>query len=108
MRRPRQAGQLAGPSLRRTAAPTRYPAGRRAGGSSAHTPTVRTRGYRRQPDSAWLGSGSCERGYRPLTHTALDELPDSKTLRHLRSVLVATGALPARDEHLAQLERWIR
>ena len=46
-------------------------------------------------------------GQRPLTHAVLDELPASKTLTHLRSVLVATGALPARDEHLAQLERWI-
>ncbi|MEV5576373.1 hypothetical protein AB0L06_40620 [Spirillospora sp. NPDC052269] len=45
-------------------------------------------------------------GERPLTHEALDDLPDSKTLRHLRSVLVAAGALPERDEHLAQLERW--
>jgi hypothetical protein len=47
-------------------------------------------------------------GRRPLTHAVLDELPDSKTLRHLRSVLVASGALPARDEHLTRLERWIR
>ncbi len=47
------------------------------------------------------------RGQRPLTHAALDELPGSKTLTHLRSVLVGTGALPGRDEHLAQLERWI-
>jgi hypothetical protein len=47
-------------------------------------------------------------GHRPLTHAVLDELPDSKTLQHLRSVLVASGALPARDEHLIQLERWIR
>jgi len=46
-------------------------------------------------------------GLRPLTHAALDELPASKPLTHLRSVLVATGALPARDEHLIQLERWI-
>ena len=30
-------------------------------------------------------------GQRPLTHTALDELPASKTLAHLRSVLAATG-----------------
>ena len=44
-------------------------------------------------------------GRRPLTHAALDELPASKPLAHLRSVLVATGALPARDEHLAQLAR---
>jgi hypothetical protein len=47
-------------------------------------------------------------GDRPLTHAALDELPDSKTLRHLRSVLVSSGALPARDEILIRLERWIR
>lgn len=46
-------------------------------------------------------------GQHPLTHAVLDELPASKTLTHLRSVLVATGALPARDEHLAQLEHWI-
>jgi hypothetical protein len=46
-------------------------------------------------------------GTRPMTHTALDELPDTKPLRHLRSVLVATGALPPRDEQLARLERWI-
>lgn len=46
-------------------------------------------------------------GRRPLSHAALDELPASKPLDHLRSVLVATGTLPARDEHLAQLERWI-
>jgi hypothetical protein len=46
-------------------------------------------------------------GQSPPTHAALDGLPASKTLTHLRSVLVATGALPGRDEHLAQLERWI-
>jgi hypothetical protein len=47
-------------------------------------------------------------GDRPLTHAALDELPDSKTLRHLRSVLVSSGALPARDEILVRLEHRIR
>ncbi len=46
-------------------------------------------------------------GKRALTHAALDELPDSKPLRHLRAVLVATGALASRDEHLARLERWV-
>jgi hypothetical protein len=45
-------------------------------------------------------------GRRPLSHAALDELPASKPLTHLRAVLVATGALPARDEHLVQLEHW--
>jgi hypothetical protein len=46
-------------------------------------------------------------GRRPLTHAALDELPEAKPITHLRSILVATGALPVRDEHLARLERWI-
>jgi hypothetical protein len=46
-------------------------------------------------------------GERPLTHAALDELPDGKPLKHLRAVLVATAALPPRDEHMARLERWI-
>ncbi|MGH3736654.1 MAG: hypothetical protein ACRDT6_13740 [Micromonosporaceae bacterium] len=46
-------------------------------------------------------------GQRPLTHAALDELPDGKPLQHLRSVLVAAGALSPRDEHLIRLEHWI-
>ncbi|MGH3790548.1 MAG: hypothetical protein ACRDQ9_07045 [Pseudonocardiaceae bacterium] len=46
-------------------------------------------------------------GQRPLSHTALDDLTPSKPVEHLRSVLVATGALPARDEHLARIERWV-
>jgi hypothetical protein len=61
----------------------------------------------------WLSRGAPQAvltelgaGLRPLTHAALDELPPSKPLTHLRSVLVATGALPVRDEHFAQLERW--
>jgi hypothetical protein len=49
-----------------------------------------------------LGTGQC-----PLTHAALDELPDGKPLRHLRAVLVATGTLPPRDEQLTRLETWI-
>lgn len=46
-------------------------------------------------------------GARELSHSALDDLPGSKTLAHLRAVLVATGALPVRDEYLVQLEAWI-
>jgi hypothetical protein len=46
-------------------------------------------------------------GERPLTHEALDELPEGKPLEHLRSMLVATGALPPRDEQMARLERWV-
>lgn len=50
--------------------------------------------------------GELANGARPLSHAALDLLPPSKTLAHLRAVLVATEALPVRDEHLAQLEAW--
>jgi hypothetical protein len=46
-------------------------------------------------------------GQRALSHAALDELPASKPVEHLRAILVATGTLPPRDEHLAHLERWI-
>ncbi|HVL93300.1 MAG TPA: hypothetical protein VM264_08140 [Acidimicrobiales bacterium] len=52
---------------------------------------------------AALGSGELE-----ISHEALDGLPPAKWLDHLRQVLVATGTLPARDEALARLERWIR
>lgn len=69
-----------------------------------------------RPDTvlAWLNSQTTSvivrelaTGQRALTHAGLDELPDNKPLRHLRSVLVATGALPPRDEHLVRLEHWI-
>ncbi len=46
-------------------------------------------------------------GQRALSHAALDQLPTSKPIEHLRAMLVATNALPPRDEHLARLERWI-
>jgi len=60
----------------------------------------------------WLGKSTAAilrelaTGQRPLTHAALDELPDSKPLRHLRAILVATGTLPERDEHMTRLEAW--
>ncbi|MFJ6943263.1 hypothetical protein ACISU4_01140 [Streptomyces wuyuanensis] len=44
---------------------------------------------------------------RLLTHETLDELPASKAVSHLRSILVATSTLPTRDEYLTRLERWI-
>lgn len=50
--------------------------------------------------------GELASGARALSHAALDELPPTKTLAHLRAVLVATGALEERDEHVAQLEVW--
>jgi hypothetical protein len=46
-------------------------------------------------------------GRRPLTHTELDDLEQTPVLAHLRSVLVATGTLPPRDEHMALLEHFI-
>lgn len=46
-------------------------------------------------------------GQRPLSHATLDNLPPGKPVEHLRSVLVATQALPARDEQLARIERWV-
>jgi len=58
-------------------------------------------------DTATRTLGELAAGKRALTHAALDELPDNKPLRHLRSVLVATGALPSRDEHLTRLEQRI-
>jgi len=63
-------------------------------------------GWLRRPKVSALLAGLAA-GQRPLTHAALDELAACKTLTHLRSVLVATGSLPERDEHLTQLERWI-
>ncbi|MDQ0753941.1 hypothetical protein QF034_008172 [Streptomyces africanus] len=50
-----------------------------------------------------LGSGR-----RPLTHEALDELPERNVVEHIRSVLVATGALPKRDEQMVRLERHVK
>jgi hypothetical protein len=42
-----------------------------------------------------------------LDHATLDQLRPVKAAAWLRAVLVANGALPARDEYLASLERWI-
>ena len=47
-------------------------------------------------------------GRRELSHAELDDLHPSAVLTHLRSVLVATGTLPARDEQMARLERFLR
>lgn len=47
------------------------------------------------------------RTHADLTHETLDALPPGKPLEHLRSVLVAAGALPHRDEQMSRLERWI-
>jgi hypothetical protein len=49
-----------------------------------------------------LASGELE-----LTHEALDELPETPSLVHLRDLLVSSGALPERDPYLARLERTV-
>jgi hypothetical protein len=41
------------------------------------------------------------------THEALDALPPGGTRDHVRTMMVATGALPARDERITDLEHWI-
>lgn len=46
-------------------------------------------------------------GQRQLSHAELDALPRRTMLVHLRAVLVAAGALPARDELLVRLEGFI-
>ncbi|MGH3304671.1 MAG: hypothetical protein ACRDOK_23945 [Streptosporangiaceae bacterium] len=62
----------------------------------------------------WLTSGSAARtilaeisqASGPPGHGTLDRYLPSRAARHLRKILVAGGILPARDERLAELERW--
>ena len=42
-----------------------------------------------------------------LTHQALDGLPQTRALAHLRQTLVAVGALPGRDEEMTRLEAFL-
>ena len=44
---------------------------------------------------------------RPITHDALDELLPNRAVQAMRAALVAKNVLPARDEQLAALERWL-
>ena len=61
----------------------------------------------------WLNKAGVRRtlqavaAHRAVTHETLDALPPGRTLVHLRSMLVAAAALPARDERLTALETWI-
>ncbi|MCX4405895.1 MULTISPECIES: hypothetical protein [unclassified Streptomyces] len=44
----------------------------------------------------------------PITHEYLDQLPhQQRAIQHIRSTLVAAGALESRDEYLAALENWL-
>ena len=63
--------------------------------------------------AAWLDKSAAPAILRALgdgdelTHEALDALASGKTVEHLRSVLVAVGTLPERDEQMVRLECWI-
>jgi len=46
-------------------------------------------------------------GELALSHEALDGVEAGRTVGYFRPILVSAGALPARDETLAQLELWI-
>ncbi|MBW3548670.1 MAG: hypothetical protein KY452_11110 [Actinobacteria bacterium] len=68
-----------------------------------------------QPHSAhnWLRSGASAAilaevaaGALPLTHEALDAHPQARAANFLRCMLVANGALAARDDALVRLETW--
>jgi hypothetical protein len=68
-------------------------------------PGTALRWLARQPVAAVLADIAA--GRRQLTHAELDSLEQTPVLAHLRSVLVATGTLPPRDEQVARLERFI-
>jgi hypothetical protein len=59
-----------------------------------------------KPSIAPVLSGLAD-GSIPLTHQALDGLPQRPALAHLRQTLVATGALPWRDEEMTRLEAFL-
>jgi hypothetical protein len=62
----------------------------------------------------WLGKsrsarllGSLARIGDPITHDLLDDLPQTQALRYVRDMLVSSGVLPARNEHLERLAPWL-
>jgi hypothetical protein len=44
---------------------------------------------------------------QPLTHTALDRLPNSPAVRYLRSLLVHSGALEQSQDYLERVNPWL-
>jgi hypothetical protein len=56
--------------------------------------------------ASWEKNARWAAGERDLSHDQLDRLEQTPVLAHLRSVLVATGTLPPRDEQMARLERF--
>jgi hypothetical protein len=88
----------AGPGLQRAAGPARYPAGRRAGGSSAHSRTVLTRDYRRQLDfrlDRRRQAGSCQHEYSSCGRTSRSA--QRRRCRTSRFGLPAPRSASARD-----------
>jgi hypothetical protein len=62
----------------------------------------------------WLGKsrsavllGQLAKSGQPVTHDALDELPQAQSLHYIREVLVSAGVLPSRDEFLERLVPWL-
>jgi len=43
----------------------------------------------------------------PITYDLLDDLPQTQALHYVREVLVSSGVLPARNEHLERLAPWL-
>ncbi|MGQ0846592.1 MAG: hypothetical protein ACT4QF_20910 [Sporichthyaceae bacterium] len=52
--------------------------------------------------------GALADGSLPATHEALDAEPPSRTLTHLRDLLVHHGVLPPRDRTLLLFENWLQ
>ena len=62
----------------------------------------------------WLGKSRSARllgqladSGRPISHGLLDELSQTQSLHYIREVLVSSGVLPARNEHLERLAPWL-
>ena len=63
---------------------------------------------------SWLGTsrsarllGRLARTGDPITHDLLDDLPQTQALHYVREVLVTSGVLPSRNEHLERLAPWL-
>ncbi len=63
---------------------------------------------------SWLGTsrsarllGRLARTGDPITHDLLDNLPQTQSLHYVREVLVNSGVLHARNEHLERLVPWL-
>ena len=62
----------------------------------------------------WLGTsrsarllGRLARTGDAVTHDLLDDLPQTQALHYVREILVSSGVLPARNEHLERLAPWL-